>query len=565
MIKTTQIERSILKAIHKVAVVILNSNINIPTEPPKFSQFPYPTAYKGQNQAIEEICNNEYALLASPTGTGKTAVFLTASRVMQKPTLIIEPRVFLQRQVSEYGNYVYLRKRERYPCRFLEKLDEKKRRSWSFLDIDGHPCIFRIGDRFYFFGREYDYPCPDCYYEIDKLRAELIFEEGGIVVVNQGNFHQFLERAKELNAFVVIDEADEVLRTITCAISVPESEISEYLEDTTPDLPETVEIIDSVQKYLRDRKKNLEEELEKLQEKYDPTKDYKVLTKIPKINKQLEKITFDLLKVNLFKQNIRDVFYYHTEDGKLSVELVPKFEILEQLFEGCQMCFVSATPPLNNSVKVVKYHLPCKAKVVFIPYTNMSRSKIDVDPKKKKTAFERVSTLMKNITKIVELVLGKSIRVIIHCASYDYANSFAPYFENALVHERSVKLEDVIQEFYERNYKYLLVVAAEYGGDFKDVPLQFIPKVPYPALDERTRALKEKLGEIQFREWYNWTALSRLMQACGRTARKPNDFSLTVITDQSFQYLWRMYRHKLPEWFSKRLIHFVINTPPPLK
>lgn len=83
---------------------------------PKYpSTFPFKKTYEGQNEAIDTILKEDTSLLCSHTGSGKSACFLTAAHELQQPTLVIEPRKFLQKQISEYfGDFVIYGKGE-YP------------------------------------------------------------------------------------------------------------------------------------------------------------------------------------------------------------------------------------------------------------------------------------------------------------------------------------------------------------------------------------------------------------------------------------------------------------------
>ena len=65
----------------------------------QFPNFPYPKMYDGQYEALQQI-GTQSCLLSSHTGSGKTSVFVAATR--NEPTLIIEPRKFLQIQIQKY-------------------------------------------------------------------------------------------------------------------------------------------------------------------------------------------------------------------------------------------------------------------------------------------------------------------------------------------------------------------------------------------------------------------------------------------------------------------------------
>jgi len=528
---------------------LVERSVEVRYEPPKFREFPFKWAYVGQNDAIERICSSQFTYLAPHTGAGKTAVFVTAARVLGEPTVIIEPRVFLQEQVCQYardGDIIYLASRKRHPCPLIDKLPEWAKK---FFDKDLRPCDFRVGDYFYVARKKYEFPCPDCPYEILKDLVRERLDRGGIVVLNQGNFKYYLKAINDNRAFVIVDEADEVLRSVTAPIVVPKRAIA-GANDVEDVLDNAYEFLKRKREKILDTLDELEEDLEKNPE------DSKLLEEIVRLNNSLEQVERDLDWIRFYGDFARDVFYYE-KGGAVYIEALPSFVWFKRFFWNCRVCLVTATPPpaVASSGEVVSYEVPFKAKVVVAPLYNMSKTQLskvkDVDK-----VFERVAKFMQYVSRGVQYVLrAKRMKVVVHCANFDYVNRIKKYFDKPLVHDGTDKLENVIRVFNESEYyEWLFVVSAEYGGDFKGVPLQFVLKVPYPPLDERTEAMREKIGEDRFRAWYEYVALSQMIQATGRNARKPTDPAVTVIIDRSAVYLLKKYYNHLPEWFRKRLV-----------
>ena len=85
---------------------------------PQSYTFPFLTAYKEQVEVIDQMKGFENQVgLGSHTGAGKSAVFLSLSR--NTPTLIIEPRKYLQWQLSEnYFHDCILYGRSEYKCEY---------------------------------------------------------------------------------------------------------------------------------------------------------------------------------------------------------------------------------------------------------------------------------------------------------------------------------------------------------------------------------------------------------------------------------------------------------------
>jgi Rad3-related DNA helicase len=75
----------------------------------------------------------------------------------------------------------------------------------------------------------------------------------------------------------------------------------------------------------------------------------------------------------------------------------------------------------------------------------------------------------------------------------------------------------------------------EEGLDLKgdDYQWQAIAKVQYPSLGDS--AIRRKAQESD--EWYQWSALRKVIQAYGRISRSETDFGVTYILDEMFDRL----------------------------
>ena len=81
-----------------------------------YCSFPFDEMYRGQMLAIKTIIEEDRTLLCSHTGSGKSAVFLTAAHELSEPTIVIEPRKFLQKQIGEYFDDFVIYGKGEYPC-----------------------------------------------------------------------------------------------------------------------------------------------------------------------------------------------------------------------------------------------------------------------------------------------------------------------------------------------------------------------------------------------------------------------------------------------------------------
>lgn len=513
--------------IFKIIAEVYQSEVVIETEEPKYRHYPFSTAWKGHNKFITHILNSkDICYLTSPTGTGKTAIYLTAAAESGLKTLVIVPRNGLQEQVALYSSKIG-----------ISILYLFERTKMCNKNLQNPPCLkrFRRRGRWYFKlnGKILEYPCPDCPYEIRKNIIKDLFKENEcIAVMNQGNFW-FLRSQAE---FVVIDEADETLRSITDAVSYPEWYESNDPHEVLSWMKEkVVSIINKVLKALEEVRKDDE---------------------LIKLNLLLNKLERKLRKIEFFMSYPADKLITYIKGKSTYVEVFDNpVNIVKRLFPESKICLVTATPPLNVNIDNNNDVMPFRAKVIYAPIGRMSVRNVfvkgNVDLLEKAAEF-----IAKTYDYVVKLTGMK--KAPIHCGNL--ARHGIKIYEilkedgfKILLMEEGNQVQ-TIREFLQGDYDFLCVVAAEYGYDWGFSPVQYILKVPYADLeDPRLQAIRKLLGE-KFNEWYEWDALSRLIQACGRNARGPNDFGITIILDSCFEKLYNRFRDKVPKWFRDRLV-----------
>lgn len=301
---------------------LYKSECNSKAEVPAYSSFSFDSAYEGQNEAIKTIMEEDRCLLCSHTGSGKSSVFLTAAHELELPTLVIEPRKFLQVQLGEYFNDFVLFGKSEYKC--------------FYADSAAHaPCVktHTKDNQKYFFVRnlytgkidEKLYPCKGCEYFHARIEVRKRLTDKGILIVNMGNFWIWRDAAK----FIIVDEADEFFRSISSGIGlydVTTKDINETDKDTT------------VTNLLEKEREAIEHKIEHIKEKeIIEVRDAK---KLNALKNHLEKISF-------FQMNVEECFYYTKKTTKqVYVELRPDKTtvLIDKLFSDVKLCLVSATP-----------------------------------------------------------------------------------------------------------------------------------------------------------------------------------------------------------------------------
>jgi hypothetical protein len=240
--------------------------------PSRYQCFPYPKAYPGQNEAIDVLVNGNEKIytLCSPTGTGKTSVYLTALKELKdsgKKVLAIPPRKDLQDQIvreysqhfSQYGMKIYdLKRREEYCDKFVRN---SKGKTVAACRMKYRK---RIGNEYIWFfkynDREIVYPCLDCLY--DKYKERILSEyiaRQALLLLNPGNhyliYHNFgNDKLRLYPEAVVIDEADVFRHMVTKAVTLKTSWI-ELVDKHSKELSEkgesAMEIIDKVMNHKK--------------------------------------------------------------------------------------------------------------------------------------------------------------------------------------------------------------------------------------------------------------------------------------------------------------------------
>ena len=108
-------------------------------------------------------------------------------------------------------------------------------------------------------------------------------------------------------------------------------------------------------------------------------------------------------------------------------------------------------------------------------------------------------------------------------------------------------LEHAVAEFKQnRKYLFFVSVALETGHDFDedDIMLQWVVKVPYPLVDDVDYKWIERAeGKAARDRQYTYDSLLKLIQMAGRTTRKPDQYSMTIVLDAALPSLlsraWR--------------------------
>ena len=506
-----------------------------------FPSFPFADMYIGQYEALQHMKDKKSTLISSHTGSGKTAVFVAAT--IDEPTLIIEPRKFLQSQSMKlYTNTTtpsaLLFGRREYLCKYAPDTIygkgnagnapclKKARCNNTYYKneceryqpkCEQSPCnVFLADDGFHV------YPCPDCAYFKAQRAAVDCLKDNGTVIANFGNFWNLLDKADN----VVIDEADLFFREIS-----------------TPTIMNATYEMEDIRKMLDSELLDITAKMAAA----NPTEYYRLK------NKQYN--------VAFLKDNADLCFAYRkknwkTKEEKIYVEINPdSVNVLkDKIFKNKRLIIVTATPTEFNLPNIT-YSVPQRCGIFYTSQGKLTARELKSQP----WILDNAAThFIKPMSDIFNALYG-SDKFVVHCGNIGNHAKRIYYVlgaNNCILHEEG-RLMQTIDKFMVSNKRFLLVASAEYGGDFTWCDCQFVLKVPYASLDDRMKALEKTMGKAKFKRFYTVDAITRLVQQCGRTGRGFNSFGCTFILDSKFIEIYRLYNGAFPEWFKARMVYGV--------
>ena len=522
-------------------------------------------AIKGHKGAVEQIlkafASNKPVLLASPTGTGKTAVYLTLIARLKAKALIITPRNGLQEDITNYRTDYPIKVLEGKAkmCPLMDMLSEDE-----LLELNGQPpCALRVKqydherkkvvEVFPFKDKLLEYPCPDCPAR-ELLKWFKDADPPCALVVNHGNFWGPIREAD----LVIVDEADEVARGIVDQVSVfftekPPDGIVERLGKAIDNVGAQIELVDDeLSKYTTSdlRSPQKRQEILGLRRKRD------------KLERKLRKLKFfarhvgNLMSIADKARNGYWVRFRLFREDPLSIFRGLVRRPADDPRPDAHLLLVTATPPRDSSnYEVVSFYRPMKARVVYVPIENMSYAHtVRVNGEN----FKRPAKFIAEIKDFTYRLLGGKAKFVNHVGNL---HTHARYMEEELrklglrvkTMEQGAQAESIREFLGSDSYDVFQVVCAEYGYDWEGIPVQFISKVPYhPKGDPWLPEIKRVLGP-RFDDWYAWDALQKIIQASGRNARTPEKMAVTFIIDKQFERVMLQFADKVPTWFIERL------------
>jgi len=498
--------------------------------------FPFEKAYEGQARAVEMFNDSDEALLCSHTGSGKTAVMLSATH--ERPSLIIEPRKFLQNQCAAYRNDVVVFGRGSYPCKFEQTAAAAPCRGKKYENEDGQKMFTAFTDA----GKEIEcpFPCQGCAYYEAVNHAISTIHNNGIVITNFGNWFRFAPFAE----VVIIDEADAFFQSIS---SGKQLKYVDRLVGTTKDtLSAEVANAENALKEAKSHKARNSHESRDVVKSIDDAENH--LATVQGLYAQAD-LCFQYTKND---KHGREQVFVEIKPGEANALKSRLFPKKTSKGRDRKVIIVTATPSAFDTKNVITYEVFQRTAIFYSPVGLMTAASVSKNPDLLKDCARFIDETHDGFKKMFGPEANKTV---IHCGNIGtHARAMQQYlgFDRCDMHQ-SGKLMEIIEGFKHSSAEYLLVAGAEFGGDFSYINHQFVLKYPFASLDERLQALEKEMGKTEFSEWYSMNAMNRLVQACGRVGRGAGSVGFTFILDRKFSEMFSRYRAKVPKWFIHRL------------
>lgn len=158
---------------------------------------------------------------------------------------------------------------------------------------------------------------------------------------------------------------------------------------------------------------------------------------------------------------------------------------------------------------------------------------------------------LRRIDRLIEPRLELNRKGIIHTVSYQRAKDLLANSEHRawmLVHD-AANTRDTIQRFKQMDGPWILVspsIVTGYDFPGDQCRYQIIGKIPFADMRGPIMSTRKEIDA----EYPNYLAMMKLIQACGRIVRGPNDWGETFIVDDHFLWFVKKCRQLgAPRWF----------------
>jgi len=513
----------------------MNTNTDFPA-PQEFG-FPvskFPDWRENQVHAIENTLENEkrVTVLASPTGFGKSLVYMACGIINGGRTVILTSNKGLQSQlIRDFKSIgaVDVRGKNNYKCKLMEG-------NWR---CDNAPCGY---------GYKCQYKDRGCHF-YDALKAASNAE---VVVTNYAFYLYSIKNGSPLvrNSFktLICDEGHLLPDIVSDFLKAEISVNSKALKEWLPPKDQIRKMSVSQWKLFSEaNKKELSEHIKFLSSKITKTHGGReVLKQLGALRKYQ-----DALNTIATCEG-----QWEIDHGEFLVTFTPLWPspyVERCLFKGSQnIIAVSAT---INEKTMTLLGLDPVEDCMFLnyPHTFPVESRwltcVPTLQLNSRTTPEQFKYVVQRIDSIIGPRLDR--RGIIHSVSYARRNEIIKHsrHRDLMLTHATKNIEEVIDDYIKGQPPVVLLspsVTTGYDFPYDDCRYQILVKVPYP--DTRSNIMKARCKDDK--EYSPYIAMVTLQQMCGRGIRAKDDWCENFILDNTLNnWFLHKYRHFAQEWF----------------
>jgi ATP-dependent DNA helicase DinG len=529
--------------------------------PPKFTTF-----YDDQIEAIDRAVFNpkRFTALAMPTGSGKSVTGIATALLHQKikRAIYLTSTKGLQDQLSSDFQSLGvhdLRGAKNYPCRAIEpgeRLD-RYRRSRYTAGCDEGPCHSGVHCPYKPDPRQL-FIRPDCaYYGAvwDARHCDIVSTNYAMYLASEeyteglGPFDALIldeahDADKELEAFLAIEVTVEDAKYISTKLLKSES-LSEWRD------------------WALHHKGLLGPKIEARAQQ--PPADIEGLKDIKRLKRI--KAVLDRLAAIAPLDWILDLTPMRAKFAPTKVSAYAEKYLFRNIPHVLLMS-ATMTPKTLQLLGIARddamfWECPSRFPIEHRPIVSINTyPSVRVDHR----MHESTKALwVQRIDRIIEPRIALGWNGIIHTVSYIRMKellAMSAYRDRFIVHDAGNTREQ-IQYFKAHPNQGLILVSPSVvtGYDFPDDQCRFqiIGKVPQPDMSGPIMSVRKQIDK----EYSGYLAMQKLVQACGRGVRGPEDWCETFIVDDHFaDWFLDRYKKHAPRWF-KDAVYYVDTIPQP--
>ena len=510
------------------------ANVN----PQVLNYFPFEKARKHQLETISEILEAvdngyKYIVLEAGTGTGKSAIAATLSRMFESSYVLTITKQLQDQYVRDFNDFSVVKGRSNFKCRLSNAgCDEGK------CVLEGHNCKYKIKEKV-----TRENTCSYYWQKYLALSSDVVISNYPYMFLELNYVGDFTKRF-----LMVCDEAhnieDKLMKTM---------EINLYNRQLEKDIKKVI----SPQTLKSAEKGEWIMEIDSIQGHYSDIEIKDLPTnKADRINSTIAKLK--ALKNNLEKEPGNWVIDAD-EHGVSFKPLRVNHYAEDYLFKhGEVVIFLSATIlshkmfskwlGLNpDEVYHIQVDSPFSVEKRPIELTlagKMSKSRV------RQSAPKSIEILQKILKR------HEGEKGLIHTNSYKCQRYITDNLYNSRLISHGSNNRERVLKFFEEDDNPLVLVSPSMSEGV-DLPydkcrFQVIYKIPFPYLGDKQINMRRKKDQ----RWYAYKTAMTLVQTYGRGMRAEDDSCVTYIVDSDIKMILNspLYKSLIPEFFKEAIV-----------